>query len=295
MSTEAQINANRQNAKKSSGPRTARGKEVVSQNAVKHGLCAKKNVIRTESQEEFDLFQNEMIEDLAPAGGMELMLAKRIVSLAWRLRRAENFQNLVLDALMDYEMEACHIYLRNARSEAKEGNIELLMGHVINMDFAKSRTLDLLLLYERRIENSLFKITAELRKTQRLRKESGFVTRLRRDKQSQFGEEYRTQNTEDRISQTSSEDNMSGQNLMKPDAEISPASSESSVRTNPASLKVTYGTSYGGINPASLKNYAGTSKADLLGAECGVLGSVYRHLRNKPNMKKNSEYKRQNK
>ena len=169
MATQAQINANRKNAKKSTGPRTARGKEVVSQNAVKHGLCAKKNVIRTESQEEFDLFQDEMIADLAPAGGMELMLAKRIVSLAWRLRRAENFQNLVLDALMDYEMSACSIYLRNARDEAKEGNIELLMGHVINMDFAKSRTLDLLLLYERRIENSLFKITAEFRKTQRMR------------------------------------------------------------------------------------------------------------------------------
>ena len=267
MATEAQINANRQNAKKSTGPRTARGKEVVSQNAVKHGLCAKKNVIRTESQEEFDTFLDEMIEDLAPAGGMELMLAKRIVSLAWRLRRAENFQNLVLDALMDYEMESCHIYLRNARSEAKEGNIELLMGHVINMDFAKSRTLDLLLLYERRIENSLFKITAELRKTQRLRKESGFVTRLRRDKQSQFGEEYRTQNTEDRISQTSSEDNMSGQNLMKPDAGI-----------NPASLK-----KFALTDPTLSENSCDISKANLLSAECGVLGSVYRHLRNKAN------------
>ena len=186
MATQAQINANRKNAQKSTGPRTARGKEVVSQNAIKHGLCAKKNVIRTESQEEFDLFQNEMIVDLAPAGGMELMLAKRIVSLSWRLRRAEYFQNLVLDALMDYEMSACSIYLGNARDEAKEGNVELLMGHVINRDFAKSRTLDLLLLYERRIESSLFKITAEFRKTQRMRKESGFVTRLRRDKQSQF-------------------------------------------------------------------------------------------------------------
>ncbi|MHC4331688.1 MAG: hypothetical protein ACYSWW_26580 [Planctomycetota bacterium] len=38
MSTEAQVNANRENAKKSTGPRTPEGKTAVSQNAVKHGL-----------------------------------------------------------------------------------------------------------------------------------------------------------------------------------------------------------------------------------------------------------------
>ena len=55
MSTEMQIKANRQNAQKSTGPRTQDGKEAVSQNAVKHGLCASKNVIKTESQEEYNL------------------------------------------------------------------------------------------------------------------------------------------------------------------------------------------------------------------------------------------------
>ena len=104
MSTEAQIKANRENAKKSTGPRTARGKEVVSQNALKHGLCSKKNVIRTESQEEFDMFRDVMLDDLDPSGGMELMLAQRIVALSWRLRRAEHFQNVLVDALIDFSM-----------------------------------------------------------------------------------------------------------------------------------------------------------------------------------------------
>jgi hypothetical protein len=40
MATQAQILANRRNAQKSTGPRTEKGKAVVSQNAVKHGLLA---------------------------------------------------------------------------------------------------------------------------------------------------------------------------------------------------------------------------------------------------------------
>jgi hypothetical protein len=174
MATQAQINANRKNALKSTGPRTKEGKEVVSQNAVKHGLCANRNVIRSESQEEYNQFQNEMIADLAPAGAMEYMLADRIVSLSWRLKRAEFFQNMVIDALMDYEMALCRSFLRNALREAEAGNPELLMGHVINRDFSNSRTLELLLLYERRIESYMYKAIAEFRKMQKMRKRTEY-------------------------------------------------------------------------------------------------------------------------
>jgi hypothetical protein len=172
MTTQAQINANRENGKKSTGPRTARGKEVVSQNALKHGLCAKKNVIRTESQEEFDLFRDVMLDDLVPIGGMELMLAQRIVALSWRLRRAEHFQNALVDALIDFSMQDCRSRIGNAQEEARAGNFDLITGYAIKRDFADARSLDLLLSYERRIESSLYKATAEFRKTQRLRREN---------------------------------------------------------------------------------------------------------------------------
>ena len=53
MSTPAQIQANRQNAQKSTGPRTPQGKAVVAQNALKHGLLARQAVIVGEDQGQF--------------------------------------------------------------------------------------------------------------------------------------------------------------------------------------------------------------------------------------------------
>src|SRR4030042_6667448 len=55
MTTEARIHANRLNAQKSTGPPTPQGKAVVSQNALKHGLSARHDVITTESQADFHL------------------------------------------------------------------------------------------------------------------------------------------------------------------------------------------------------------------------------------------------
>ncbi|MHC4326394.1 MAG: hypothetical protein ACYSUX_19155, partial [Planctomycetota bacterium] len=89
MSTTAQINANRQNARKSTGPRTDEGKAVVSQNAVKHGLFASEVVITGENQADYEAFHDEFLAELAPAGMSESVMAERIISLAWRLRRAE--------------------------------------------------------------------------------------------------------------------------------------------------------------------------------------------------------------
>jgi hypothetical protein len=45
MASVAQIQANRSNAQKSTGPRTPQGKATASQNAVKHGLLAEQVVI----------------------------------------------------------------------------------------------------------------------------------------------------------------------------------------------------------------------------------------------------------
>jgi hypothetical protein len=45
MTTEKQIEANKQNALVSTGPVTAEGKTLVSQNAVKHGIFARDLIV----------------------------------------------------------------------------------------------------------------------------------------------------------------------------------------------------------------------------------------------------------
>ena len=52
MATEKQIQANRNNAKKSTGPRTEQGKAASSQNALKHGLLARDAVLPGEDPAE---------------------------------------------------------------------------------------------------------------------------------------------------------------------------------------------------------------------------------------------------
>ena len=88
MSTEAQLLANRRNAQKSTGPRTAEGRAAVSQNAVKHGLLARQDVISSESKADFDLYRDRMLAELAPVSPMESMLADSIVRLSCRPKKS---------------------------------------------------------------------------------------------------------------------------------------------------------------------------------------------------------------
>jgi hypothetical protein len=67
MATESQINANRRNSAKSTGPRTPEGKSQSSGNALKHGLCVGFRVMQAENQEEVDELIAEYWRDFAPA------------------------------------------------------------------------------------------------------------------------------------------------------------------------------------------------------------------------------------
>lgn len=99
MISEKQLLANRQNARRSTGPRTAKGKAIASQNAIRHGLRAENMVIPGENSEEFDRFRQLLLEDLAPVGAMEVFLADRIVAGFWKIRRAGRIETEMIRAL----------------------------------------------------------------------------------------------------------------------------------------------------------------------------------------------------
>jgi hypothetical protein len=178
MATNAQINANRRNAKKSTGPQTDQGKAASSQNAFKHGLFAREAVIRGEDPAEFDLYREAFLADLKPVGPMESMLAERIVSLSWRLLRAERLQNQAIDAkILESAGGSVAKVTRSLlpagvrRTLADSGVMEPdpSLGRIFAKDSLDAWLLDRLQLYERRIETSMFRTIAQLRQFQRRR------------------------------------------------------------------------------------------------------------------------------
>jgi hypothetical protein len=95
--SERQIQANRENSRRSTGPKTERGKRMSSRNAITHGFLARVGVIRAEygeeSLEEFQAFLERLYESYEPVGVNEELLVQTIAN-CWlrkaRLLRAEN-------------------------------------------------------------------------------------------------------------------------------------------------------------------------------------------------------------
>jgi hypothetical protein len=87
MASQEQIDANRRNAKKSCGPKSARGKQLVRLNAVKHGLRAEHVVLPGEDREEFEDLCRNLYEGWQPVGIREILLLDEIVDGRWLLQR----------------------------------------------------------------------------------------------------------------------------------------------------------------------------------------------------------------
>ena len=89
MPTERQIAANRRNAQKSTGPRSAQGKARSRLNALKNGLRSKAVVLEgPEDPTEFRRFRQGFRDDFHPVGPAEIDLVDQIALAAWRRNRA---------------------------------------------------------------------------------------------------------------------------------------------------------------------------------------------------------------
>jgi hypothetical protein len=89
----ARAAASRSNGAKSRGPKTADGKARSAKNALKHGLRAQKFVVvGDESAAAFEALEAALVDELAPDGTLQRLLAGRIARAAWRLERAERIE-----------------------------------------------------------------------------------------------------------------------------------------------------------------------------------------------------------
>jgi hypothetical protein len=87
VATEKQFEANRQNAQKSTGPKTPEGRAAVRLNGVKHGLTAETIVLKGESQADFTNLLDSFEAEHAPTTPTEEALVVQLAMATWRLRR----------------------------------------------------------------------------------------------------------------------------------------------------------------------------------------------------------------
>ena len=161
MISEKQHAANIRNAQHSTGPKTEEGKRTSSHNACRHNLTGQVTAMTEEDRVAHDTFSAAMIASMAPEGALEIQLAQRVATDSWRLNRSSAIEdNLFAIGFSDHadEITAEHPQVHAAFVAARVFTVE-------------SKHLELLTLYEQRINRSLQKNLSLLQTLQAARKE----------------------------------------------------------------------------------------------------------------------------
>jgi hypothetical protein len=154
MATDKQIEANRQNAQKSTGPKTEEGRAAVRLNGLKHGLTAQTLVLPGENEADFQDLLNSYTAEHEPVTPTENALVTQLVMATWRMRRL-------------YHMEAGY-YAYKLKALSDTGTRHNLddSGRLGMVADCSKDTLTTLNRQEARLERSFYKALQEL---QRLR------------------------------------------------------------------------------------------------------------------------------
>src|SRR6266516_630065 len=105
MTSFKQIEANRRNARKSTGPITPEGKLRSRRNAVRHGLTAETVIGALEDAEDYKAFEAAIIADYDAQTAVERELVLRLASVLWRLRRATMMETGLFEFQADHVLE----------------------------------------------------------------------------------------------------------------------------------------------------------------------------------------------
>ena len=79
---------NRENARKSTGPRTEAGKQRSKLNALRHGLTGQTVVLPTEDHSAYQRHSQSFLDEYRPQGATETQLVQSLLDTSWQLNRA---------------------------------------------------------------------------------------------------------------------------------------------------------------------------------------------------------------
>jgi hypothetical protein len=101
MATEAQIRANRANARKSTGPKTDEGKAASARNAIKYGMSAAEAVVMPGEEEIYAAFREGILAEHDPQTPTETVLVDNIIAASWTLHRCRMAEIKAFDDTSD--------------------------------------------------------------------------------------------------------------------------------------------------------------------------------------------------
>jgi hypothetical protein len=127
MATIKQIEANRRNALRGTGPNTAEGKATVALNAMKHGLLSRELLLPGENGVAFAELAENLRAQLAPVGALESLLVDQVIAAVWRLRRLIRVET-GLFAFRYYQALADRTRVEAQRYTRTEGGINALLA-----------------------------------------------------------------------------------------------------------------------------------------------------------------------
>src|ERR1700756_755484 len=122
MTSFRQIEANRRNARLSTGPVTEEGKRKSRQNSLRHGLTAETVIDALEDAADYAAFEMAVTADYDAQSAVERELVLRLASLLWRLRRATTIESGL------FNIQAKHLLHFRQRKQAHPKRQEIIDG-----------------------------------------------------------------------------------------------------------------------------------------------------------------------
>jgi hypothetical protein len=145
MATPAQIQANRLNAQKSTGPRSAEGKSVSRFNALKHARDAESLVIPGEDPDALAELTAEYYEQFHPEGPLERYCVDSMISSDWLRRRLRRCEAELYRALTEGDESETPLGAAWHRDAAGPNALTKLFRQVSALDRNYDRAMDRLL------------------------------------------------------------------------------------------------------------------------------------------------------
>jgi hypothetical protein len=161
MANESQTNANRNNAQKSTGPRTAEGKARSSRNSTVHGLTGKSPILPGEDPADLLHLAESYRANLHPEGDVEEDLVERMALAQYRLRRIARIEVGYFDLRLRF---------KSLPEEYNQDGLGDLLSWAYHVDCNEGQVLDKLSRYESRIQREYSRCLKDLQTLQAARK-----------------------------------------------------------------------------------------------------------------------------